>query len=292
VIKFGIITPTFNRPELLKRCIQSVENQTYSNWVHVIIDDSTTHETENLRLGSDKLVYIKNEVNSGVGISRNKGIDYLCSQEIDYIIFLDDDDYFDINCLSKANEYIKKNINYQWFVSRRVFHNTNKSLTELYIVKDSYNYLKDSLIGKCIRRDTTHILSLKILADTRIRFPEHIRGGGEWRFFAKLSEYIDFSFFEGGVTFTELQMQGLTANNINNKLFIATERAALVIYLHERAKFKLKQIEYGASVVKHFIKLQRYDLLNEFYQDFINQKNPIIKVLFNLEIFLLKRKYS
>lgn len=289
MIKFGIITPTFNRPELLKRCIQSVENQTYSNWIHVIVDDSTDRETEKLLLGSQKLHYLRNSINKGVCYSRNRAIDFLLENGVNYIVFLDDDDFFDQDTLGNAAKVINENSTHKWFVSRKIYNETKKSLTEFNKVKESYNYVDDYLIGKSIRRDTTHFIAANILKEKKIRFDEEIRGGGEWRFFAALSEQINFKFFEGGITFIEFQRDGLTLNN--NKLFIATERAALVNYLHEKNKFKAKQIEYGASAVKHFIKLKQYDLLSKFYQDFINQKNPIIKMIFNLEIFILKRKY-
>ena len=178
----------------------------------------------------------------------------------------------------------------KWFVSRKIYKGTGKSLTELNIIKDEYNYVNDYLIGKSIRRDTTHFIDINALRDYKVRFPEDIRGGGEWRFFARLSEYIDFKFFEGGNTYIEFHDNGLTVNN-KNKLFIATERAALVLYLFERSIFKPKQIEYGVSVVKHFIKLRRYDLLEAFKSNFIEKQSSAIKYFFKIIVLFLGFKY-
>ena len=92
-IKFGIITPTYNRPELLLKNIESVKAQKYTNWVHLIIDDSTNELTSDLDIGGEKTIYIKNSSNSGVCFSRNRGIDFFISTDVDYIVFLDDDDF-------------------------------------------------------------------------------------------------------------------------------------------------------------------------------------------------------
>ena len=42
----SVIIPTYNRLELLKRAIESVKNQSYSNMEIIIIDGSTNNETQ------------------------------------------------------------------------------------------------------------------------------------------------------------------------------------------------------------------------------------------------------
>ena len=42
----SVIIPTYNRLELLKRAIESVKNQSYSNIEIIIIDGSTNNETQ------------------------------------------------------------------------------------------------------------------------------------------------------------------------------------------------------------------------------------------------------
>lgn len=292
MIKFGIVTPTYNRPDLLKRCVKSVQNQTYKNWIHVIIDDSTNNDTQDSFELYKSTIYVRNENNSGVGFSRNKGIEALINLDVDFIIFLDDDDYFSLDCLDKANQFILLNKEYKWFVSRRVFHSSERSLTEVKKVKESYNYVDDYLIGKAIRRDTTHFICKKPLQEKQVLFPMHVRGGGEWRFFAKLSEYIDFKFFEGGITYTELQENGLTMHNKDNKVFIASERADLVRYLMARDKFFWKQLEFSASVIKHFIKLGEIQMLSDFWQDCIIKQPLWAQLIFNVEKKIFLKKFG
>jgi teichuronic acid biosynthesis glycosyltransferase TuaG len=42
----SIITPTYNSEKYIAQTIQSVQNQTYSNWEMIIVDDASSDQTE------------------------------------------------------------------------------------------------------------------------------------------------------------------------------------------------------------------------------------------------------
>ena len=71
----SVIIPTYNREATLKRAILSVIRQTYTNWELIIVDDGSTDGTEELvhNFISEKIHYIKSEVNQGVSKARNRG---------------------------------------------------------------------------------------------------------------------------------------------------------------------------------------------------------------------------
>ena len=54
----SVIIPTYNRLELLKRAIESVKNQSYSNMEIIIIDGSTNNETQLFLEHNNQLTYI------------------------------------------------------------------------------------------------------------------------------------------------------------------------------------------------------------------------------------------
>lgn len=91
---FSIITPTYNRAHYLKEMIESVQAQTFQNYEHIIVDDGSSDNTEELVQGfsaSDaRITYIKQE-NKGRSIARNVGI---TSSKGQYICFLDSDDFW------------------------------------------------------------------------------------------------------------------------------------------------------------------------------------------------------
>ena len=95
----SVIIPTYKRPDMLGRAINSVLNQTYKNIEIIVVDDNDedseyrkeTEEFMNQYSDIDNLVYLKHKFNRGGGPARNTGIENSMGE---YIAFLDDDDEF------------------------------------------------------------------------------------------------------------------------------------------------------------------------------------------------------
>lgn len=106
-ILFSIITPTFNRSNMIGKAIESVINQTYANWEMIIIDDGSTDDTaqviKNFTLNDQRIKYFYQN-NQGRSAARNKGI-YISIG--DFLCFLDDDDHYLDDFLLKFHEIIK-----------------------------------------------------------------------------------------------------------------------------------------------------------------------------------------
>jgi len=181
-MKFWIIIPTCNRYNLLKRSINSVLNQTYTNFELIIIDDSTNEITfKNFKNDfiDDRIKYIKNKNNSWVNFSRNIWLNNL-SNDVEFVFFLDDDDYFNINTLLEAKRIIDKNPNQNWFISNRL------NITKIKQYNQEYNYIRDYLFWNKIQWDVTHCIRKKSIWN--IRFSKYIKQAQEWLFFIELAE--------------------------------------------------------------------------------------------------------
>lgn len=95
-MKFSIITPTFNRGDLIERAIQSILSQTYANWEMIIVDDASTDDTSEIikKYFEDKRIkYVVCKNNLGVNKARNLGFKNI-SSDSEVITFLDSDDEF------------------------------------------------------------------------------------------------------------------------------------------------------------------------------------------------------
>ena len=101
---FTIVIPTFNRAKLLKKAIQSVIDQTISDWELVVVDDGSTDDTKEIvtAFKKENILYVFQEKKER-SVARNKGIEKASGR---YICFLDDDDYFLENHLEKFNEFL------------------------------------------------------------------------------------------------------------------------------------------------------------------------------------------
>ena len=87
----SIIMPSYNTGRFIKESIESVLAQTYSNWELIIVDDCSTDNTDEIvaQFTDERIKYLKNEVNSGAAVSRNRA---LREAKGKWIAFLDSDD--------------------------------------------------------------------------------------------------------------------------------------------------------------------------------------------------------
>ncbi|KIX20486.1 glycosyl transferase [Flavobacterium sp. 316] len=105
----SIITPTFNSAKFIDETIQSVRNQTYTNWEMIIVDDGSTDNTEeiiSLVVKKDNRIrFYKLDKNSGAAVARNRGIEDAKGQ---YLTFIDADDIWFPDFIKNSVKTIKE----------------------------------------------------------------------------------------------------------------------------------------------------------------------------------------
>jgi len=88
----SIITITHNRANLIHRCIESIQKQTYTNYEHIIIDGASTDNTEEIvKLYNDIHIKYVKLINKGPQVQMRAGADMAQGK---YVTFLDDDDEY------------------------------------------------------------------------------------------------------------------------------------------------------------------------------------------------------
>ena len=104
----SIIVPVYNVEKYLKKCVDSIVNQTYKNLEIILVDDGATDNSGKI---CDELVELDNRIkvyhkkNGGLSDARNYGVERATG---DYIGFVDSDDYIDAEMYEKLYEAIKK----------------------------------------------------------------------------------------------------------------------------------------------------------------------------------------
>lgn len=100
----SVVMPAYNAERYVEEAISSVVGQSYRNLELIVIDDASTDGTRAIIerfMGEDhRIALIQNEVNSGVAVSRNKGIEAASGE---WIALIDSDD-------SWENEKIQKQL--------------------------------------------------------------------------------------------------------------------------------------------------------------------------------------
>lgn len=107
MVFFKIIVPSYNNEFYIKKCLDSIKNQTFKDYEVVVIDDmSTDNSVEFIKKYPFNLVELKEKRYNGG--TRNVGIDYPIESE--YTLFLDSDDwFFDNDVLKNLHKHLKKN---------------------------------------------------------------------------------------------------------------------------------------------------------------------------------------
>jgi glycosyltransferase involved in cell wall biosynthesis len=95
----SVIIPVYNSEKYLKKCLDSIVNQTLKNIEIIIINDGSNDNSEDIvkSYKDTRIKYIAQE-NKGVSAARNLGMDIATGK---YISFIDSDDWVDLDFLEK-----------------------------------------------------------------------------------------------------------------------------------------------------------------------------------------------
>ena len=147
----SIITPSYNSEKYLKECIESVLNQTYSNWEMLIVDDASIDGSrsiiESYSSKEPRIKAILLDKNIGASEARNIAID---KSEGRYIAFLDSDDIWFSEKLDVQLMFMRDNKCSFTFSSYEIITEDGLKVTSRILVpiKISYSqYLKNTIIG-------------------------------------------------------------------------------------------------------------------------------------------------
>jgi glycosyltransferase involved in cell wall biosynthesis len=104
---FSIIIPNYNSKHL-RRTLESVKKQTFTNWEAIVIDNNSTDNANNIISdhSDSRFKFYKIENKGIIAKSRNFGILKSISE---YILFLDSDDWWKLEKLSILREFIESN---------------------------------------------------------------------------------------------------------------------------------------------------------------------------------------
>lgn len=192
---FSIITPTNNRPALLRRAILSIRNQTFKDYEHIIVDDANNKETTSLinSFSNQKIIYYRHDAPRGAGGAYNTGIKLSRGR---FILFLDDDDEYLPSLLEKMHEcFLKgdKKLGFVWTGFARIKDtNTEEKLLFTKIWPSQFQTKEQGLVeatsigngyGVCIKRECIEKVGL---------YDESLTFGQDTDFLFRLAENFDF----------------------------------------------------------------------------------------------------
>ena len=139
----SIITATYNSELFIEDTIQSVLYQTYKKWELIIIDDASNDSTIEIVLNYcekyNNIKLLKNKVNQGAAVTRNKGIEAAIGN---FIAFLDADDLWKPNKLEKQLKFMLDHKTNVSFSSYCLMDETGNSLGKIVEALPELSYKK------------------------------------------------------------------------------------------------------------------------------------------------------
>lgn len=108
--KVSIILPTYNGKKYIRDSIESIINQTYTNWELIIVNDCSTDDTQKIieeyQQKDKRIIVINNEKNLKLPASLNRGFEEASGE---YYTWTSDDNLYKPNALQVMTEYLDAN---------------------------------------------------------------------------------------------------------------------------------------------------------------------------------------
>lgn len=311
----SVIIPAYNAEKYIKKSIDSVLNQSYSNVEVIVVDDGSTDNTikvvKNIK---DKRLFLIEKNNEGPSKARNIAIDKSNGK---YIMFLDADDYLEKDIIKKISELFQKDYEIILFKTDIVLNNTKidncnfysfdfnenertKLIESIYNKFEKYNSLIgfDGVEGKVIKKKYIVKNNIKFPEDT-FRYEDAIfclnlyKKASRIYFMSEVGTYyvqnensICHKFNPDIIETVYIALQHLYKLTDNKQLFYIKCITSLsdcerLYYLNKKNKKNKKEI------LEEYSKMLEKDLYEETLNN-INLKG--VPLSYAIEIFLLKNK--
>ena len=291
----SIIVPVYKVEQYLKRCMDSILNQTYKNIEVILVNDGSPDNCPALcdeYAKIDSRIRVIHKENGGLSSARNVA---LGTVKGDYVFFVDSDDWLALDTLEVLNEYLEKDydmISFQrtYLIEEKVVEKGEKNPKDM----DVSQYIDASFLGRYDFFVTTKIFKTEVF--NNVRFLE----GRNYedleimhRLFLNMKKVVGLDYFlyyywkgnEGAITNT------ITMKNIKDHYLSANEiYQACRKYLEDRGKDSSNIVAwYKVEMTQLYI-----DYLKSTDKDaelFAKIKSEIIKEKINFNRLLKQPRY-
>jgi len=165
-VKIDIVLPNYNSELYLEETISSIINQTFKNWSLIIVDANSNRETQKILenyINHPKINIIKLKKNKKAGFCRNLAIR---NSKSDYIAFIDSDDLWDKEKLSKQLDFMIKNKYYFTYTNYIPFRSTKERIN-LKEIKPEKCFAYESFVRNTSIATSTMMIKKSSIGNTK-----------------------------------------------------------------------------------------------------------------------------
>lgn len=185
----SVVIPTHNRVDLLPRAIESVLKQTYDNFEIIVVSDGSTDNTEEVVKkyadNDSRVKYIGYMPARGGNVARNIGIE---ASQGEYVAFLDDDDEWLSEKLSKQVGLLEKDDNVGMVYTGVHIIYVNEKVEYNSMSKVFGDLKRRILIDNCIGTTSTVVLRKSILEKSGM-FDVELKALQDYDLWIRIAQY-------------------------------------------------------------------------------------------------------
>jgi glycosyltransferase involved in cell wall biosynthesis len=234
--KISIITRTKNRPVLLKRAIESVLAQTYSDFLHVVVNDGGDRsEIERLMNGykgnyENRLLLIHNDKSLGMEAASNVGIK---ASDGTYVTIHDDDDSWHPQFLAKMIGYLENNVAiknlggvvcYADLVREKIVGDTVSEVSRRSVALWSQELTLWRMCAKNLFPPIAFIYKREVYGKIGGLYREDLPVQGDWEFNLRFMQHYEIGLLKDHLAFYHFRNSEKNAHNIYSNSVEVTEK--------------------------------------------------------------------
>lgn len=194
-MKFSVIVPVYNAEKTLRRCVESVIKQPFSDYELILINDGSLDKSGEMCADFasrfSQVKYIDKE-NGGVSSARNAGLEAASGK---YILFLDSDDFVADNYFEALNEMTEKNDCDMYMFSCRLSGGENEEIrldkNAVYKGENYFNELSRAVKDRRINPPVQKVFLKDITEKIHLRFSNEIYIGEDQLFCLTYALYAE-----------------------------------------------------------------------------------------------------
>ena len=196
MFKFSVIIPVYNAAHTIRRCVESIVNNTFKDIEIILIEDGSLDDSWEVcrKLAEEftSVVALHNKKNSGVSYTRNRGLEQARGQ---YTMFVDSDDWVSPNYYETFARVVEQ-YDSKFAICGYVNHDEKQNgRTDEFKWKDFEGEKKTNLqsvlkelYDDCLLQQLWNkVFITSVIKENNIRFDESISIGEDFRF---ILEYL------------------------------------------------------------------------------------------------------
>ncbi|EAH6543814.1 glycosyltransferase family 2 protein, partial [Campylobacter jejuni] len=285
-----IILPTYNVEQYIARAIESCINQTFKNIEIIVVDDCGSDKSIDIvkeyAKKDDRIKIIHNEENLKLLRARYEGVKVANSP---YIMFLDPDDYLELNACEECMKILKNNEIDLLFFNAFVLENNNKIERKLNFQEKCYvkkDFLKELLKtknlfwtvwAKVIKKELyLKAVGLISLENAKINMAEDVL------------LYYPLINISNTIFHLSKNLYNYQINNFSITKTLTLQNIKTNIQEQDNVLYLLKKMQYNYNFNLTLLKLIEYFLLIEKYS--LSSKRNVL--CFKINIFFKKIQFK